>query len=216
MTREAHAILILGEDAKAAGELEKLLSPHGYHVRRHSDPEEIFRAGSPSIPSCLLVGDRFENGMSGLGVLSQLKDRGWEIPTVFLASDWDVQSVVATMRAGADGFLTRPLNQADLLDSVSHALLRAQSIHSSRKQEKQVQSRLQSLTPRELEILKLVITGMLNKEIADQLSLALVTVKVHRARIMSKLRAGNPAELAHIASLAGLVPAKPRESFLAG
>jgi FixJ family two-component response regulator len=129
---------------------------------------------------------------------------GWDIPTVFLTAHWNVQSVVNAMRAGADGFLTKPFDPAQLLDEVSKALERARARQQDGEHATAARAKAALLTEREREVVKLVVRGLLNKEIADQLDLALVTVKVHRGRAMQKLGAGNPAELARIASLAGL------------
>jgi len=116
-----------------------------------------------------------------------------------------VQSVVDAMRAGADGFLTKPFDPAELINEVAHALQRARARHQGSSLVADARARAETLTPREREIVRLVVAGNLNKEIAHQLHLALVTVKVHRARAMRKMGAGNPAELAHIAALAGMI-----------
>lgn len=205
MTPDDHAVLVLDDDHAILGGLERLLSGHGYRVRLFSESEDFFRAGIPSVPACLILDNQLNNGMTGLQVHAELQRRGWEIPTVFLTAHWNVQSVVSAMRAGADGFLTKPFDPTELVEAVAQALERARERHNGNRLAADARSRAASLTIREREIVCLVVSGLLNKEIADQLDLALVTVKVHRGRAMQKLGAGNPAELARIAALAGLV-----------
>lgn len=199
-----HAVLVLDDDRFIRTGLERLLTAHGYRVRLHAEPEELFRDGLPSVPACLLLDNQLGDGMTGVQVHGELLRRGWFIPTVFLTAHWNVQLVVNAMRAGADGFLTKPFDPAELVDAVALALQRSQAKQQKEFATAEARARVAALTPREREIVRLVVEGLLNKEIADQLDLALITVKVHRGRAMHKLGAGNPAELVHIAELAGL------------
>ena len=205
MNRDDHAVLVLDDDKSILNGLERLLTAQGYRVSLYSEAEEFFRAGPPSIPACLILDNQLNDGMTGLQVHSEMQRRGWEIPTVFLTAHWNVQSVVDAMRAGADGFLTKPFDPAELVDAVAQALERARVRQRDGQQALDARARVASLTMREREIVALVIAGLLNKEIAEKLDLALVTVKVHRARAMRKLAAGNAAELARIAALGGVV-----------
>ena len=184
------------------------LPAHGYSVRLHSDPDDLINGGPPSVPACLVLENQFSNGMTGLRIHSELRSRGWEVPTVFLTANWNVRSVVTAMRAGADGFLTKPLDPGELLDAVSHAMHRSLTIRRNGSMADEARARAALLTPREREVVRMVVSGLLNKEIADQLGLALVTVKVHRGQAMQKLNVGNPVELARVAMLAGLVSGK--------
>ena len=199
-----HAVLVLDDDRFIRTGLERLLTAHGYKVRLHADPEELFRDGVPTVPACLLLDNQLGEGMTGVQVHEELLRRKWFIPTVFLTAHWNVQFVVNAMRAGADGFITKPFEPAELVDAVALALQRSRSKQQGGFAAAEARVRVASLTPREREIVRLVVTGLLNKEIADQLDLALITVKVHRGRAMHKLGAGNPAELVHIAGLAGI------------
>ncbi len=199
-----HAVLVLDDDRFIRTGLDRLLSAHGYKVRLHAEPDELFRDGLPSVPSCLLLDNQLGECMTGVQVHEELLRRGWFIPTVFLTAHWNVQLVVNAMRAGADGFLTKPFDPDELVDAVALALQRSRTKQQGEFAAAEARVRAASLTPRERDIVTLVVSGLLNKEIADQLDLALITVKVHRGRAMHKLGAGNPAELVHIAGLAGI------------
>ena len=205
MNRDDHAVLVLDDDKSVLNGLERLLTAQGYRVSLYSEAEEFFRAGPPPIPACLILDNQLNDGMTGLQVHSEMQRRGWEIPTVFLTAHWNVQSVVDALRAGAAGFLTKPFDPAELVDAVAQALERARVRQRDGQQALDARARVASLTVRERQIVALVVAGLLNKEIAEKLDLALVTVKVHRARAMRKLGAGNAAELARIAALGGVV-----------
>lgn len=205
MTDCDHAVLVLDDDHHVLSGLERLLTVHGYRVHLYSESEEFFRAGMPSVPSCLILDNQLNDGMTGTDVHAELQRRGWVIPTVFLTAHWDIQSVVKAMRAGADGFITKPFDPKELIEAVEQALQRSRASHRDGNLAAEARAKAATLTARERQIVKLVVDGLLNKEIADQLDLALITVKVHRGRAMQKLGAGNPAELARIAALAGIV-----------
>ena len=199
-----HAVLVLDDDRFIRVGLERLLAAHGYKVRLHAEPDELFRNGMPQVPACLLLDNQLGEGMTGVEVHEELLRRGWFIPTVFLTAHWNVQLVVNAIRAGADGFLTKPFDPTELVDAVALALQRSRSNRQGEFAAAEARVRVASLTPRERDIVRLVVEGMLNKEIADQLDLALITVKVHRGRAMRKLAAGNPAEMVHIAELGAI------------
>ena len=196
-----HAVLVLDDDRFIRAGLERLLAAHGYKGRLHAEPDELFRNGMPRVPACLLLDKQLGEGMTGVEVHGELLRRGWFIPTVFLTAHWNVQLVVNAIRAGADGFLTKPFDPTELVDAVALALQRSRSNRQGEFLAADARVRVTSLTPRERDIVRLVVEGMLNKEIADHLDLALITVKVHRGRAMRKLAAGNPAEMVHIAEL---------------
>lgn len=204
MSREEHAVLVLDDDRSVVNGLERLLASQGYQVRAYLESEDLFRDGLPEVPSCLILDNQLRDGMTGMQVHQEILRRGWEIPTLFLTAHWDVQYVVHAMRAGADGFLTKPFEPSELLAAVSHALERAGEIKREGLLAAELKKKAALLTNRERDVVRLVVAGKLNKEIADMLNLALVTVKVHRGRAMRKLGAGNAAEMARIASLAGI------------
>jgi FixJ family two-component response regulator len=205
MKESKKIVMMLDDDHAILNSLEQLLTDHGYRVMPYDNPEDFFRGGLPDGPACLLLDNQLANGKTGVEVHQELQSRGWHLPTVFLTAHWNVSSVVAAMRAGADGFLAKPFEPADLLQAVDVALDHALQYQQEQAKSNDARARVASLTPREAEVVSMVVGGQLNKQIADKLGLSLVTVKVHRGRAMAKLGAGNPAEMAKIASLGGLI-----------
>ena len=198
-------VLVLDDDVSILTSLERLLSSHGYGVRVYNEPSQLFKDGEPDQPACLLLDEQLGNGVRGVDVHAEIKRLGWLTPIIFITAHWNVKLIVETMRAGADGFVPKPYTPSDLLDSVRLALAHSEESRRAVARNGDVVSRVASLTAREREVVCLVASGLLNKEIADKLGIALVTVKVHRGRAMRKLCAGNPAELTRIAASAGLI-----------
>ena len=197
MTHDAHQVMVLDDDKSVLVSLERLLEANGFSVRTHLSPEEFFRSGLPAVPACLLL-DQHLGPTKGTDVHAEMQRLGWNVPTVFLTADWDTHTVVRAMRNGADDYLTKPFDPDELLRAVKRCLERAAQTLVADESLAKIRARVASLTPREREIVGHVVSGMLNKQIADLLDLALVTVKVHRGRAMRKLGARNPAELARI------------------
>lgn len=185
--------------------LMRFLSDHDYDVRLFDKPEKFFAYGQPESPSCLLLDNQLGGGETGVEVHAEIVRRGWYIPTVFLTAHWNVKTIVDVLRAGADGFLTKPYDPVELLEAVDQAIIRSRRALLEKTDSIRVRAKFEALTKREIEVVRLVVAGLLNKEIADKLGIALVTVKVHRGRAMKKLGAGNPASLAKLAAEAGIV-----------
>lgn len=201
-----HDVLVLDDNAAIRTALERLLVANGYRVRVHQEPVDFLATGLPTGPACLLLDNHLGDGMSGLQVHAEIVRLGWNLPVIFLTAHWNVQSVVSAIRAGADGFLTKPYDPDELLRAVAEALVRAQAADEQSQQVSDARARAETLTVRERQIVCHVLTGKLNKEIATELDLAEATVKLHRGRAMTKLGAGNPAELVRIAQAAGICP----------
>lgn len=195
-------VLVLDDDQSVRESLELLLKAHGYLVRAHKDPEDLFHCGFPNMPSCLLLDHQLGNGVTGVQVHHQMLERGWALPTIFLTAHWNVKSVVNAIHAGADDFIAKPFDPVELMKAVKNALQHSGERYQKSRQVIKARANVATLTPREREIVDMVTAGLLNKEIADKLGIALITVKVHRGRSMKKLGAGNPAELAKIITLA--------------
>ncbi len=200
-----HVVVLVDDDPSILRALERLLVSRGYTVRAFPGPAELLEWGEPQVPACLVLDHLLGGGETGLELHATLRGLGWTAPTVFLTAHWDVPSVVQAMRDGADGFLTKPCEPGDILAAVARAMTCALERHAARLESADLSARAALLTEREKEVVRLVVGGALNKEAAEQLGLALVTIKVHRGNAMRKLGARTAAELARLAGEAGIV-----------
>ena len=189
-------VSVIDDDDLVLRALERLLKSGGFDVRTFPSPYE-FLERRPAGPGCLVL-DLAMPGLNGLELQKQLASLGDPCPVVFLSGEGDVPTSVAAMKAGAVDFLTKPVVREQLLASVRAALARDADERAARERRDSLAARLSTLTAREREVLDLVVTGMLNKQIAARLGTAEKTVKVHRARAMRKMRASSLAELVRL------------------
>jgi len=187
-------VFVVDDDASVRSSLKFLISTVGPHVETFDSAEAVLQKVSPDAPSCLVLDVRLR-GLSGLDLQGELAARNCRVPIVFITGHGDIPMTVRAMKAGAVEFLTKPFRDQDLLDAIRIAL---EKDRSRREQEKEVTGltkRFNSLTAREQEVISMVVSGMLNKQIADQLGTAENTIKVHRSRAMEKMHAQSLAEL---------------------
>lgn len=203
MTEPSHCVLVLDDDSDVRTSLARLLQANGYSARTFSTMAEMLAAGMPVSPACLLLDQRL-GAAKGTEVHAQLQELGWTIPTIFLTADFDTHTVVQAMRAGANNYLTKPCDPDELLSVVRSSFENQVRVLQVNPELAELRQRAAMLTTRERVIVSMVMKGMLNKQIAHSLGLALVTVKLHRGRAMKKLGAQNAAELARIALRVGL------------
>jgi RNA polymerase sigma factor (sigma-70 family) len=190
----APVVFVVDDDPSVRSSLKFLLSTVGLHVESFDSADRFLRENRPDGPSCLVLDVRLP-GLSGLDFQRELATRKISIPIVFLTGHGDIPMSVRAMKAGAVEFLTKPFRDQDLLDAVRIALDRD---HARREQEKEVmilERRFESLTSREREVISMVVSGMLNKQIADQLGTAESTVKVQRSRALEKMHAESLVDL---------------------
>ena len=187
-------VFVVDDDPSIRSSLKFLMSSVGLQVEGFDSADALLKRNLPDAPSCLVLDVRLR-GLSGLDFQRQLAERNCHIPIIFITGHGDIPMSVRAMKAGAVEFLTKPFRDQDLLDAVRIALEKDCERRERKKEVSDLKARYNSLTPREQEVISMVVSGMLNKQIADQLATAENTVKVHRSRAMEKMRAQSVAEL---------------------
>jgi RNA polymerase sigma factor (sigma-70 family) len=190
----APVVFVVDDDPSIRSSLKFLLSSVGLQVESFESAESFLQRKPPDAPSCLVLDVRLR-GLSGLDFQRELAARNIRIPIVFVTGHGDIPMSVRAMKAGAIEFLTKPYRDQDLLDAVRIALERDRTRREQEKVLTDLRQRFESLTPREQEVISMVVSGMLNKQIAGELGTAENTVKVHRSRAMEKMNAQSVAEL---------------------
>jgi two-component system, LuxR family, response regulator FixJ len=206
-------IFIVDDDPVFRKSLVRLIRSSGYSETAFSSADEFLKVSHPERPACLLL-DYNMPGMNGLELQKRLnssQDR--DIPIIFITGEDDVPLSVKAMKGGAIDFLPKPFKPEELLNAVRAAIEKNKENLVNKNRTDQVGKLVSSLTPREYEVFSLVVTGMLNKQIADKLNISEKTVKIHRARVMSKMAAQSFADLVHLGGEAGIPsPEKPNQS----
>jgi RNA polymerase sigma factor (sigma-70 family) len=193
-TMKQAVVYVVDDDESLCRALSRLFRSVGLEAQTFPSARAFLEYPAPDRPACLVLDVRLP-GPSGLDLQSELSRAGREVPIVFITGHGSVPTSVRAMKGGAVDFLQKPFNEQELLDSVQHALQRSREQRADGAERAEVERRLETLTPREREVLALVVAGMLNKQIADRLGSAEKTVKVHRGRVMDKMRAGSVADL---------------------
>jgi RNA polymerase sigma factor (sigma-70 family) len=191
---DAPVVFVVDDDPSVRSSLKFLLSTVGLRVESFDSADTFLHKKSPDAPSCLVLDVRLP-GLSGLDFQRELAAKNIRIPIVFLTGHGDIPMSVRAMKAGAVEFLTKPFRDQDLLDAVRIALERDRARREQEKEVMILQRRFDSLTSREQEVISMVVSGILNKQIADQLGTAESTVKVQRSRAMEKMRAESLVDL---------------------
>lgn len=201
-------IFVVDDDPSIRKALGRLLRSTGYHVETFVSAEEFLQTASDCPgPACLILDVKMP-GLNGLDLQDQLKQMDYVMPIVFITGHGDIPMSVKAVKTGAIDFLTKPFDEEDLLRAVQEALKKDMVNRNVMNERQSILQRVQSLTPREYEILTYVITGLLNKQIAYDLDISEKTVKVHRGRVMEKLGVDSVAELVRLSEKAGIKPAK--------
>jgi FixJ family two-component response regulator len=202
---EKPIVFVVDDDPLMRESVSSLLRSVGLQVRVFASALEFLREERPPLPSCLVLDIRLP-GESGLDFQAELASRNIRIPIIFMTGHGDIPMTVRAMRAGAVEFLTKPFREQDMLDAVKLALERDQSRLKSEKASSKLKSGFETLTPREREIMALVASGLMNKQVAGKIGLSEITVKVHRGRIMQKMGARTLADLVRMAEALGIRP----------
>jgi FixJ family two-component response regulator len=191
-------VFIVDDDDRMRAATQRLLKTVGLHSESFATPQEFLRHKLPDVASCVVLDVRLP-GMSGLDVQRKLIETGVQIPIIFITSHGDIPMTVKAMKSGAVEFLTKPFRDQDLIDAIQEALKRADDMRQQQAEITQLQGRYAKLTAREREVMCLVVSGMLTKQIASTLAMSEVTATVHRGHLMRKMHANSPAELGRIA-----------------
>ena len=199
---------VVDDDPSVRRALSRLLRSVGLPVETFATAQAFLDSPPADLPACLVLDVRLP-GPSGLDLQSALREAHRPLPIVFITGHATVSTSVRAMKGGAVDFLQKPFNDQDLLDCIQRAIATSRQLRADQAEQADLAQRLAALTGREREVLELVVTGMLNKQIAAALGIAEKTIKVHRARVMDKMRAASVAELVRLAEKLGLQRAKP-------
>jgi FixJ family two-component response regulator len=208
----APTVYVVDDDAAVRKALARLLKSTGYQARDFASAEAFLRDWQDApAPGCLLL-DISMPGLDGLQLQQRLNGSGHTLPIIFVTGHGDIPSTVSAMKAGAVDFLAKPLNDEDLLKAVGEALGRDRRQRTERTERDTLASRYETLTPRERQVMTLVVGGLLNKQIAATLGASEKTVKIHRGRVMQKMKAHSVADLVRAAQKIGIRPGATPES----
>lgn len=191
-------VFAVDDDPLVRDSVADLLDSAGFTVRTFGSATDFLQSEHPDLPACLIL-DVELPGLSGLDLQAELTRSGVDMPIIFLTGRGDIPMTVRAMKAGAVEFLTKPFRKTEFLDAVNEALLRDRESRKRRAETAEFEKRLRTLTPREHQVLTLVVTGLLNKQIAGELGTTEETIKVHRGRVMRKMGADSVADLVRIA-----------------
>jgi FixJ family two-component response regulator len=201
-------VFIVEDDELMREALGNLFASIGLEVEVFGSASEMLQSKLPDVASCLVLDIRLP-GMSGLDFQGELAKANIHIPVIFMTGHGDIPMSVRAMKGGAVDFLTKPFRDQDMLDAVTVAIERDRKRREADKIVASLQTLFEKLTPREREILALVSSGLMNKQIAAELGVAEITVKIHRGHIMKKMDAKSLADLLRKAETLGIRPAKP-------
>ena len=197
-------VFLVDDDAAVRKALTRLIKSAGYQVQSFGSAREFLDSHVAVAETACLVLDIRMPGLSGMDLQNELHKTNAILPIIFITGHGDIPTSVKAMKAGAVDFLPKPVKDKDLLQAIEQALARAAIDRGRLAESQDIQRRLETLTPREREVMELVVTGMLNKQVAHQLGTVEKTIKVHRARVMEKMEVNSLAELVRLTEKIGL------------
>jgi FixJ family two-component response regulator len=208
MTSEAlPTVFIVDDDRGMRQAIQDLVESVGLRAEAFATGEDFLRTKHTGCPSCLVLDVRLPQ-MSGLDFQRRLTETGMQIPIIFVTAHGDIPMSVRALKSGAVEFLTKPFRDQDLLDAIQQALQRDRAAHEQNAEIHALQERYHALTPREQQVMALVVSGMLNKQIASEIGASEATVKIHRGNVMHKMEAESVVDLVRMADRLKLSPRK--------
>jgi len=197
MNNHRQMIYIVDDDASVCRSLKLLLKLHGFRVETFTRAAGFLNFKHPKVPSCLILDIRLP-GISGLALQEAMAQRQFLIPIIFITGHGDIPTSVKAIQSGAIDFLPKPFTEKKLLNAIERAIARNKTQNKQQKEITKIKEHIETLSPRELEVFRFVVQGMLNKQIASKRGTTLQTIKVHRSRVMHKMQAKTVTELIHI------------------
>jgi FixJ family two-component response regulator len=204
MTPENTKIFIIDDDESVRRSLSMLLTASGYTVESFAESDGFIANDTYQGAGCILL-DIFLNGRSGLEIQQEIRDKFKHLPIIYITGYGDIPMSVQALKKGAINFLQKPVDERQLIDSVEEALQASREVITLMTESEQVKELFQKITPREMDVFRLVVTGKLNKQIASDLNIAEQTVKIHRGNMTKKLGVKSVAEMVRLAEKAGLL-----------